>query len=57
MQNKKNQTSVAEDTGPFSDSQAGCWLSGPQTDVPAEPFSPNSWGLILRMDKFLPFSI
>jgi hypothetical protein len=33
----KNKTSMAKDMGPFRDSQALSWLSGPQTDVPAKP--------------------
>ena len=28
---------MAKDMGPFRDSQVLSWLSGPQTDVPAEP--------------------
>jgi hypothetical protein len=37
--NKKNQnkTSIAKAMGSFRDSQVPSWLSGPQTDVPAEP--------------------
>jgi hypothetical protein len=34
---------MAKDMGPFRDSQAPDWLSGPQTDVPPEaqhPFHP-----------------
>ena len=33
---KKKKTSMAKDMGPFRDSQALSWLSGPQTDVPAK---------------------
>jgi hypothetical protein len=32
-----NKTSMVKDIGPFRDSQAPSWLSGPQTDVPTEP--------------------
>ena len=28
---------MVKDMGPFRDSQAPPWLSGPRTDVPAEP--------------------
>ena len=33
----QNKMFMAKDMGPFGDSQAPSWLSGPQIDVPTEP--------------------
>ena len=38
--NKKNKTSMAKAMGP---SQGSSWISGPWTDVPAEPPSHRAW--------------
>jgi len=44
---------VAKAMRPFRDSQARYWLSGPRTDVPAEPPSHRPWWYVIRTSKEL----